>query len=186
MPSDEKENAAINPNLKQILAFSIEDDDKDVRVVINNPVILIYNTFVNTAERAIESRLVANRFYMSASGAVFLLFSFLATEGPSLTPPTDRVVMCGLLLALSAVQLFWATSILAARRLSSSKYAVIQEIEAEHLPIGPFTREWRIYKSKPRSWFTQTRIELTFPIVLGIVSFIAMVLIAVGILAPPI
>ena len=167
-------------NSKKILAFSVDDDDKDVKVVINNPVILVYNEFVRTAERNIERRQIANRFYLSATGAVLIASTFVLGKEFDLTDEAAQALITILLIAGILVQAFWVASVLTARNLSASKYEVICEIERDFLPVKPFSREWEIHQKKGRHHWRFTFVELLIPAALGVAMTVYLVLFLVG------
>lgn len=170
---------------KRILAFSVDDDDRDVKIVINNPIILVYNSFVQTAERNIDRRQTANRFYLSATGAVLFASTIVLGDDLGLTPASKEVLILLLLLAGVLVQIFWVAAVLTSRRLSASKYEVIAEIERNHLPVRPFSREWDIHQQKGRDKLRFTSVELFIPAALGLALTAVLVLVFVGVIELP-
>jgi len=179
MPENKKHDANSEPKPKTV-TFSIAEDG-EAEVIVNSPVVSIYNAYVETAEKNIDRRHTANKFYMGATGAVLFAFSFIISEGTDLAELSKSIVSAIFFILLFLVQCFWFASVIASRQLSRSKYQVIEEIEREHLPVRPFGREWELHKEKKRLSLSFTRIELLIPVVIGIATIAGLVLMATGI-----
>ncbi len=152
---------------KPLLA-NIEQLDGGIKVVLNNPNVLIYNAYVETAEKNIDRRHLGNRFFLAFSGglAAAIAFIFEGKIGSAarkisgeanqmsvidMTLVTDiavglRLPLILLLFLFMATQLLWLGFIQAARRISKAKYNVIHKIEEEFLEFHPFKSEWEIIR----------------------------------------
>ena len=168
----------------QPLAFQVDDsDEKTVKVVINNPVLLLYKLYVETAERNIDRRQNANRFYLTATGAVFPAITFVL--GSNIGAAGKEALTLLLLGAGVIIQAFWLLTVYAARNLSASKYDVILKMEREHLPIEPFAEEWRVHSAKSRGAVKFTDVEAFVPAALGVALTAAIVLTLAGVITLP-
>lgn len=136
-----------------------------------------YIAYVNTAEANISRRGQTNRFYQTVTTSFAAVIALLvsnnlperATSGWGLT----------IILGLSGFLLFilgrlWAGQLLQHRRLSSSKYAVLHEME-KHLPFSPFKAETEFYNEK-RWRFGMVASESIMPLVLSLIGLLLVIL----------
>lgn len=137
----------------------------------------LYKVMVDSAERGIDRRQVLNRFYFSVFVAIFVSISFVI-QSDNDTFPIQAVTSAALFLAfLNAI--LWLSTVIAARRLSATKYEVIGEMEAD-FEFAPFTREWQIHVAKKRNFPQFTLIELMLPSLLAVVSALLLMMMALG------
>lgn len=140
----------------------------------------IYKVMVDSTERGIDRRHALNRFYFSVIVAIFVSISFVL-RSPDHGLPTGLMVSAALVLGfLNSV--LWLSMIFAARRLSASKYDVLNELERE-LDFAPFTREWQIHTVKGRNFPQFTLIEIILPAALACICLVLFGLIALGLVA---
>ncbi|MEO0981553.1 MAG: hypothetical protein AAFX03_02745 [Pseudomonadota bacterium] len=145
-----------------------------------DPRIEIYKVMIDSVERGIDRRHALNRFYFSVVVAMFVSISFVLNAENEQFP--TRLVVSGALLLAFLNSVLWLSMIFAARRLSASKYDVINELEAG-LDYAPFTREWEVHVAKRRNFPQFTLIELLLPATLAILCFVLFILIASGLVS---
>lgn len=88
------------------------------------------------ADRVSARRAVANAFFLTVNTTL------VAVVGLSTTQPDSNVRFAAVCVAGFAVSVCWWLLLRVYRRLNSAKFAVINQIEAEHLPVQPYTDEW--------------------------------------------
>ncbi|KUH70010.1 hypothetical protein AU184_14490 [Mycolicibacterium novocastrense] len=96
----------------------------------------IYKLAVEMADRVSARRAVANAFFLTVNTTL------IAVVGLSTTQPESAVRFTAVCLAGVAVSVCWWLLLRVYRRLNTAKFAVINQIEAEHLPVKPYTDEW--------------------------------------------
>lgn len=96
----------------------------------------IYKLAVEMADRVSARRAVANAFFLTVNTTL------VAVVGLSTTQPDSTVRFTAVCLAGVAVSVCWWLLLLVYRRLNTAKFAVINRIEAEHLPVRPYSDEW--------------------------------------------
>lgn len=139
----------------------------------------IYKVMIDSVERGIDRRYQLNRFYFSVVVAIFVSISFIVNNQNGQVPQTPLILGALILALLNCA--FWFSMIIAARRLSASKYEVISELETE-IEFAPFTREWIIHTSKRRDFPRFTLIELMLPATLAALCFLMVLLIVFGVI----
>lgn len=92
-----------------------------------------YELFVNGSEKVSSNRLTSNNFHLGANAALFAVAGYLSIISRPLMAVILSVI--GILLCLS-----WASNLSSYKRLNSTKFRVIHELE-EHLPARVFTKE---------------------------------------------
>lgn len=99
-------------------------------------VIEVYKIAVEMADRVSSRRATANAFFLTVNTTL------VAVIGLSKTPATDPVMSISVCVAGILVSACWWVLLRNYRRLNEAKFSVINQIEAEHLPVKPFTDEW--------------------------------------------
>lgn len=99
-------------------------------------VLEIYKIAVEMADRVSARRAVANAFFLTVNTTLVAVFG-LHTASPDSTLLSVAVCAAGL-----AVAGCWWLLLRAYRRLNGAKFAVINQIEADYLPVKPYTDEW--------------------------------------------
>ncbi|MCX8564772.1 hypothetical protein OS122_28200 [Mycolicibacterium mucogenicum] len=100
----------------------------------------IYKLAVEMADRVSARRAVANAFFLTVNTTL------IAVVGLSTTKPDSGLRFVAVCVAGVAVSMCWLLLLRVYRRLNAAKFAVINEIEADHLPIKPYTDEWSVLK----------------------------------------
>ncbi|QNJ94838.1 hypothetical protein HZU40_11645 [Mycolicibacterium fluoranthenivorans] len=103
---------------------------------IDPRVIDIYKLAVEMADRVSARRAVANAFFLTVNTTL------VAVVGLSATNPHSTLRFIAVCAAGVAVSMCWLLLLRVYRRLNAAKFAVINKIEADHLPIRPYTDEW--------------------------------------------
>jgi hypothetical protein len=88
------------------------------------------------ADRVSARRATANAFFITVNT------SLIAVVGLSTTEPDAGLRFAAVCIAGVAVSACWWLLLRVYRKLNSAKFAVINKIEVEHLPIKPYTDEW--------------------------------------------
>lgn len=96
----------------------------------------IYKLAVEMADRVSARRAVANAFFLTVNTTL------VAVVGLSATQPDSTLRFAAVCLAGVAVSVCWWLLLRVYRRLNTAKFAVINRIEAAHLPVKPYTDEW--------------------------------------------
>jgi hypothetical protein len=91
---------------------------------------------VEMADRVSSRRATANGFFLTVNTTL------IAVVGLSTSEPDSALRFGAVCIAGVAVSTCWWFLLRVYRRLNSAKFAVINRIEAEHLPIKPYTDEW--------------------------------------------
>jgi len=100
-----------------------------------------YKLAVEMADRLSARRATANAFFLTVNTTLVAVVGLKdQTSGSVLLP----VSVC---LAGVAVAVCWWFLLRNYRRLNEAKFAVINKIETEHLPIKPFLDEWALLSS---------------------------------------
>lgn len=97
----------------------------------------IYKLAVEMADRVSARRALANAFFLTVNTTL------VAVVGLSTTQPDSAIRFTSVCLAGVAVAVCWWLLLRAYRRLNSAKFAVINKIEDEHLPVKPYADEWK-------------------------------------------
>jgi hypothetical protein len=96
----------------------------------------IYKLAVEMADRISARRAVANAFFLTVNTTL------VAVVGLSTTRPDSTLRFAAVCAAGVAVSVCWWLLLRVYRRLNTAKFTVINKIEAEHLPVKPYTDEW--------------------------------------------
>lgn len=96
----------------------------------------IYKLSVEMADRVSARRAAANAFFLTVNTTL------VGVVGLSTTQPGSALRFTAVCLAGVAVSVCWWLLLRVYRRLNSAKFAVINQIEADHLPVKPYTDEW--------------------------------------------
>lgn len=99
-------------------------------------VLEIYKLSVEMADRVSARRAVANAFFLTVNTTLIAVVGLATTKSDS-TLRFIAVCVAGI-----AVSVCWLLLLRVYRRLNGAKFAVINQIEAEHLPVQPYTDEW--------------------------------------------
>jgi hypothetical protein len=122
-----------------------------------------YATYVEWAEKLIERRAEAHRFYVTLNlaivGAIGFLFSehFNAAEG---APPADWMA-AALAFAGVMVSWNWRSVVASQRRIMAWKFDIVHRLEAQ-LPSQPYKDEWDVSQTARRK-SSAGRFELRLP-----------------------
>lgn len=132
-----------------------------------DPVVLdLYKVAVEQVDRISARRATANSYFLTINTGLAAFVGVLAAavggSGQELPKPDDVALIAtsgiGVILSLT-----WWLLLRSYRDLNRAKFAVITEIEATHLPVRIFEREWQILKSEERlPWWKGRYAELGF------------------------
>lgn len=147
---------------------------------LSDPRVLdIYKLAVEMADRVSARRAVANAFFLTVNTTL------VAVVGLSTTQPDSTVRFTAVCLAGVAVSVCWWLLLRVYRRLNTAKFAVINQIEAEHLPVRPYSDEWTELMPDDEETTCRTRLGRAFrelggverivPIVFGLLYIILLV-----------
>ncbi|MBS4727536.1 hypothetical protein MSM1_03940 [Mycobacterium sp. SM1] len=98
----------------------------------------IYKLAVEMADRVSARRALANAFFLTVNTTL------VAVVGLSTTQPDSTVRFIAVCVAGVAGSVCWCLLLRAYRRLNSVKFAVINKIEEEHLPLRSYVDEWKV------------------------------------------
>jgi hypothetical protein len=117
-----------------------------------DPAILqLYLNAVEMADRVSARRGSANSFFLSLQAGLATVVTF-STSGTTkvLDDQWSAALLALVGLVISAT---WWMVLRTYRDLNRAKFQVINDIEASHLPVQPFTDEWQVLKNDPvRGW----------------------------------
>jgi hypothetical protein len=99
-------------------------------------VLEIYKLTVEMADRISARRAAANAFFLTVNTTL------VAVVGLRAVSPDSAVLSIAVCAAGVAVAGSWWLLLRVYRRLNAAKFTVINQIEAEHLPVKPYTDEW--------------------------------------------
>lgn len=102
----------------------------------DSQVLDIYKVAVEMADRVSARRAVANAFFLTVNTSLIAVVGLSTAQSRSMLP---FVAVCVAGIAVSAS---WLHLLRVYRRLNAAKFAVINQIEADHLPIKLYTHEW--------------------------------------------
>ena len=130
------------------------------RALSNGELLDLYKLTVEMADRVSARRGQANQFYVALQTALLgapALFSVVG-EGAEINP------LRGFLLAVVGVtvSVVWWFQLRSYRDLNTAKFVVINKIEADNLPITPFSDEWAQLKKDPVPKLRDRYAELGF------------------------
>lgn len=98
----------------------------------------IYKLTVEMADRTSARRAAANAFFLMVNTTLVAVVGLRReTDGSALLPIS--VCVAGIVVAAC-----WWFLLRNYRRLNEAKFAVINQIEANHLPVRPFLDEWAV------------------------------------------
>lgn len=121
-------------------------DEKD-----RDDVLRLYSLAVEMADRLSARRAGANNFFLAVQSALATLLAAFAVRSSPAEPATDRFLLILALLAGLVLAFAWFFLLTSYRRLSTAKFTVINQIEAKHFQIRPFTDEWaELKKTRPK------------------------------------
>jgi len=139
----------------------------------------IYKLAVEMADRVSARRAVANAFFLTVNTTL------VAVVGLSTTQPDSTVRFTAVCLAGVAVSVCWWLLLRVYRRLNTAKFAVINQIEVEHLPVRPYSDEWTELMPDDEETTRRTRLGRAFrelggverivPIVFGLLYIVLLV-----------
>ena len=123
---------------------------------VDPSILELYKLAVEMADRVSSRRTAANSFFLTVNTALVTVVGIftadLSGRAPSPGISASASVLASALagIVLSAT---WFLLLRSYRDLNSAKFAVINQIEKDHLPIRPFADEWKCLKEDPvRSW----------------------------------
>lgn len=131
-----------------------------------------YKLAVEMADRVSARRATANAFFLTVNTTlVAVVGMYKETPGSTLLP----VAVCAAGLAVATCWWFLLRNY---RKLNEAKFVVINRIEAEYLPVKPFSDEWEVLSGKdaPKKRLARIRaglrqlgnVERVIPIVFGL------------------
>lgn len=140
----------------------------------------IYKLTVEMADRVSARRAVANAFFLTVNTTL------IAVVGLSTTSSDATLRFITVCLAGVAVSACWWLLLRVYRRLNAAKFAVINQIETDHLPIRPYTDEWSELMSDGAAearrrdrlgkMFRELgNVERTVPVVFGVLYIVVLV-----------
>jgi hypothetical protein len=132
----------------------------------------LYKLSVEMADRISARRGQANQFYLTLQSTLLgvpVIFGFVGEAG--LDPLRASLIA----LIGGVTSIVWWLQLRSYRDLNRAKFAVINTIEATHLPIQPFADEWSSLKADPvKKWQTRYAelgsVERVVPVVFFIVN----------------
>jgi len=139
----------------------------------------IYKLTVEMADRMSARRAVANAFFLTVNTTLVAVVGLRSeTDGSALLPIS--VCVAGI-----AVAACWWFLLRNYRSLNEAKFAVINQIEADYLPVKPFLDEWAVLSEgdatagrlkKVRGGLRQLgNVERVVPIVFGLLYVVLLV-----------
>lgn len=97
-----------------------------------------YKLAVEMADRVSARRATANAFFLTVNTTLVAVVGLRSeTDSSALLPVAVNV-------AGIAVAACWWFQLRNYRRLNEAKFVIINKIEAEHLPVRPFSDEWAV------------------------------------------
>jgi hypothetical protein len=129
-----------------------------------------YKLYVEMMDRISSRRNQMNTFYLTLLSGLLALISIFTNKDVDQFQNIQfqaiaflTVSIIGLLLCLS-----WYINIQSYKRLNSSKFKVIYELEKQ-LPFSCYTKEWELLKEDKRykNYLTQSNVEKILPIILA-------------------
>lgn len=139
---------------------------------------------VEMADRVSARRAAANAFFLTVNTTLVAVIGLRVESWGSVLLPVS-VCVAGV-----AVAACWWLLLRNYRHLNQAKFAVINKIETEHLPIKPFLDEWSLLSDGASSHGRLGKIKLglrqlgTVERVVPIVFALLYVMLLVGILIP--
>lgn len=132
-----------------------------------DPVVLdLYKVAVEQVDRISARRATANSYFLTINTGLTALVGLLAAaaDGSSKDlPRPDDVALMATAGVGATLALTWWLLLRSYRDLNRAKFQVITEIEASHLPVKIFGREWEILKAdEPLPWWKGRYAELGF------------------------
>jgi hypothetical protein len=137
-----------------------------------------YATYVEWAERLIERRAEANRFYISLNLAIVGAMGFLLTNpgGGVPSPVLAGWAMTAIAVAGIAVSMNWNTVITSQRRVATSKFIIIHELEKE-MPATPYSDEWTKFAPHRGAKVSISAAERRLPLMFLVFYLVALIVI---------
>jgi hypothetical protein len=122
----------------------------------DSQILELYKLAVEMADRVSSRRSTANTFFVTVQTA---FIAVVGVEVPHLqnSPWWATVVVAAAGLSLSAC---WWLQLRSYRDLNRAKFAVINAIEDEHLPLKVFSDEWKALRRDPIPAWRQRYAEL--------------------------
>ena len=123
---------------------------------VDPSILELYKLTVEMADRVSSRRSTANAFFLTVHTALVTVVGIFTTDvtagqpspGVSAYASVLASAVAGIVLATA-----WFILLRSYRDLNSAKFAVINQIEKDHLPIHPFADEWKSLKEDPvRAW----------------------------------
>jgi hypothetical protein len=129
-----------------------------------------YKLYVQLADSLSARRVQANTFFLTINTALLTTLTAIISFSKQPLAQTGGIILA--CIAGVILNTFWYTLVISYRRISSSKFEIIQKIEAE-LPLRLFESEWIALKG-----FTPlTHIEQRIPVV-----FVALYVLLAGLI----
>lgn len=126
----------------------------------NAELIDLYKMAVEMADRVSARRGQANQFYVALQTALLGVPAAFAVVGHGSEIDPLRSFLLSLVGAM--VSVVWWFQLRSYRDLNTAKFRVINQIEADNLPIRPFSDEWKDLKKDPVPGFRGRYAELGF------------------------
>ena len=145
-------------------------EEKPNSRAISSTILELYKLHVEMADRVSQRRAVANNWFITINSSIFSLGSYIGIKGNL----REVALLCFLGLCLA---LIWRALIGSYKKLNSAKFKVINAIEKKHLPIKPYSDEYKHYKEDKRKDFTT--VEKSIPTALMIIYSLAFIYVVI-------
>ena len=142
-------------------------EEKPNSGAVSSTILELYKLHVEMADRVSQRRAVANNWFITINASIFSLGSYIGIK-ENLCEVVALLCFLGLYLAL-----IWRALIGSYKKLNSAKFKVINAIEKKHLPIKPYSDEYKHYKEDKRKDFTT--VEKWIPTALIIIYSLAFI-----------
>ncbi len=123
-----------------------------------NHVLEQYKLYAQSADNLSARRVSSNNFLLTLNSAIIALYGINAA-----LPGADNWIL-GVPFAGLLASLVWFMIIRSYRNLSRIKFDIIGDLET-HLPVRPYTHEWKLAKGdNPNTYISVTEIERWIPV----------------------
>ncbi len=108
----------------------------------SDEVLTVYELAVEMADRVSTRRGTSNQFYLALQTLLLGVPAAFASFKQTIAHPLP---LAAVLILGAVISLLWWLQLRAYRDLNREKFAVIQQIERQHLEVQPYVDEWRPY-----------------------------------------
>jgi hypothetical protein len=134
-------------------------------VSVDPAVLELYKLTVEMADRVSSRRSTANAFFLTVHTALTTVVGVITTDVSTLKASSWVAAHAAVLASATAgvvLSTAWFILLRSYRDLNSAKFAVINQIEEDYLPVRPFADEWKILKKDPVKAWRERYAELGF------------------------